>query len=197
MDRPGHLLRGLPRLRRKRAANMLLASGEETIDVKQSKNPYDWLGAGAYFFEDDWKRALLFAQTANEHPGSSKGAIKTAAVIGAVIRVHRWLDWQPPKGVSSTPRPLTTSKPKARRFIRTAPVPINWARTTSFGSWIGRSSTTSTPCEGCGESHPTTRFVPTFRKATPFRTSFGFSEGDAHPVRVAQSELRAGLLPGA
>jgi hypothetical protein len=50
------------------------------------------LGDGAYFFEDDWMRALFFAQQAAAHPDLSKGKVKQPAVVGAVLRVHRWLD---------------------------------------------------------------------------------------------------------
>lgn len=62
------------------------------LNVKSSKNPYDWLGDGAYFFEDDWMRAVYFAQEAASHLALSKGLIKKPAVVGAVLRVHRWLD---------------------------------------------------------------------------------------------------------
>lgn len=70
----------------------LLAPGRSVISVKDSKNPYDWLGTGAYFFEDDWMRALYFAQVAFDSRALTKGTIKEPAVVGAVIRIHRWLD---------------------------------------------------------------------------------------------------------
>ena len=45
--------------------------------MKKSQNAYDWLGHGIYFWENNYQRALEWAEK------SSK--IKTPAVIGAVI----------------------------------------------------------------------------------------------------------------
>ncbi len=36
--------------------------------LSHSNNQYDWLGPGAYFFEGDVERALLFAQAAHDNP---------------------------------------------------------------------------------------------------------------------------------
>ena len=46
-----------------------------------SKNPYDWIGDGIYFFENDPERALYFATTAAEHPERqlTKGRIDSRA----------------------------------------------------------------------------------------------------------------------
>jgi hypothetical protein len=45
---------------------------------KKSINPYDWLGNGAYFWENDYERALQWAKERSNNPG----------VIGALI--ERW-----------------------------------------------------------------------------------------------------------
>ncbi|WP_309387689.1 hypothetical protein [Cerasicoccus frondis] len=58
-------------------------------DMHPSKNDYDWLGHGYYFWEDDPKRAL---QWAKESARSTKGKIKKAAVLGAVIRLGHCLN---------------------------------------------------------------------------------------------------------
>jgi len=48
---------------------------------KASRNEYDWLGDGAYFWESDPERGLQWAQTMKD-----RGApITTPAVVGAVI----------------------------------------------------------------------------------------------------------------
>src|SRR4051812_26132769 len=47
-----------------------------------SKNDYDWLGHGQYFWEDSPTRALRWAEDESKRPG---GKIKTPAVLGAVI----------------------------------------------------------------------------------------------------------------
>lgn len=55
--------------------------------LKASKNKYDWLGDGVYFWEADPWRALDFATQAASATGSkfTKGRIKTPYVVGAVI----------------------------------------------------------------------------------------------------------------
>jgi hypothetical protein len=50
-----------------------------------SKNAYDWLGSGIYFWEHSPQRALEFAQQAMQTPKISKGAVSKPAVIGAII----------------------------------------------------------------------------------------------------------------
>jgi hypothetical protein len=51
-----------------------------------SKNKYDWLGSGIYFWEQNPARAMEFAQKAHEHPNRySRHVINTPAVLGAVI----------------------------------------------------------------------------------------------------------------
>lgn len=53
--------------------------------LASSTNAYDWLGAGIYFWENDPKRALEFAEEAVEKPHLSKGRITKPFVVGAVI----------------------------------------------------------------------------------------------------------------
>jgi hypothetical protein len=58
---------------------------------KASENAYDWLGHGIYFWEQDPRRGLEFAQLLAKHP--SRGAkVKTPMVIGAVLTLGRCLD---------------------------------------------------------------------------------------------------------
>ena len=45
-----------------------------------SKKPYDWLGHGMYFWENNYSRALQWAEDKKK-----RGAIETPAVIGAVL----------------------------------------------------------------------------------------------------------------
>lgn len=62
--------------------------------LRPSKNPYDWLGTGAYFFDDDAKRAMKFARAAHENPEARFTAkpIVTPAVVGCVIELNRVWD---------------------------------------------------------------------------------------------------------
>lgn len=60
-------------------------------DLKISNNDYDWLGSGTYFWENNYERALSFAEYLKDNPThNTKQKIKTPAVIGAVINLlHR------------------------------------------------------------------------------------------------------------
>lgn len=53
--------------------------------VSQSVNDYDWLGEGAYFWENSPERALSYAVHIKKHSKRGKGSIKDPFVIGAVI----------------------------------------------------------------------------------------------------------------
>lgn len=60
--------------------------------LKMSVNPYDWLGTGIYFWENDPQRALEFAIDASKRPKQSKGHIEIPTVIGAVIDLAHCCD---------------------------------------------------------------------------------------------------------
>lgn len=55
--------------------------------IKPSSRDFDWLGAGAYFWEADPHRALEWAQGR-----VAQGAYKTAAIVGAVIDLGNCFD---------------------------------------------------------------------------------------------------------
>jgi hypothetical protein len=52
-------------------------------ELSPSKNEYDWLGKGIYFWENDPKRAFQWAQSQK---------VRNPAVVGAVIHLGRCLD---------------------------------------------------------------------------------------------------------
>ncbi|MEX0811655.1 MAG: hypothetical protein WD048_05510 [Chitinophagales bacterium] len=63
------------------------------IILKSSDNTYDWLGSGAYFWENNYKRALDFANYLHKNPPhNKKQKIKNPAVLGAVIDIGYCLD---------------------------------------------------------------------------------------------------------
>src|SRR5882724_3803995 len=62
-----------------------IVSGNRMLNA--SKNTHDWLGTGSYFWENNYERALDFAQNP---PG--KKEIKTPSVLGAVIDLQFCLD---------------------------------------------------------------------------------------------------------
>jgi hypothetical protein len=60
----------------------LLAS--QNAHLRESKNAWDWLGNGIYFWENDPKRAFEFAELKKKHPAGGS-PIQTPFVVGAVI----------------------------------------------------------------------------------------------------------------
>ena len=68
-----------------------LVNGDLCLDY--SENPYDWLGKGMYFWENDPARALHWAESAMEHPHNEKQIITKPAVVGAVICLGKCLDF--------------------------------------------------------------------------------------------------------
>jgi hypothetical protein len=73
----------------------------EIMHLSPSKNPYDWLGDGIYFFEDDLLRAQVFAKAAAAAPGKKLTAkpITYPYAIGAVIRLGNCLDLSKQNGI--------------------------------------------------------------------------------------------------
>jgi len=57
-------------------------------DYKISQKPFDWLGHGLYFWENNYDRALQWASEKKE-----RGKIKEPAVIGAVLQLGYCCDF--------------------------------------------------------------------------------------------------------
>lgn len=57
-----------------------------------SENKYDWLGNGIYFWENNYERALQFAEELKLNPRKNKPQIKNPAVLGAIIDLGQCLD---------------------------------------------------------------------------------------------------------
>lgn len=59
---------------------------DNKLHLNFSDNDYDWLGKGIYFWENNYERAINFAEFLKKNPShNSKQKIKTPAVIGAII----------------------------------------------------------------------------------------------------------------
>ncbi|NLG37898.1 MAG: hypothetical protein GX549_07760, partial [Clostridiales bacterium] len=61
--------------------------------LRPSKNNYDWLGSGIYFWEQNYQRALEFATLAKQNPGKyTSFPINNPAVLGAIIDLGNCLN---------------------------------------------------------------------------------------------------------
>lgn len=70
-------------------AELILAGKAE---VRSSTNPFDWLGSGAYFWENNPARALSWAKLLASRKRSGPKQIKTPAVVGAILDPGNCLD---------------------------------------------------------------------------------------------------------
>ena len=61
----------------------------KTQHLKASKNNWDWLGHGVYFWENSLERAREYVQAAQSQ---SRSKIRTPTVLGAVLELGRCLD---------------------------------------------------------------------------------------------------------
>lgn len=60
--------------------------------LRESRNSYDWLGHGIYFWENSPARALEYANSLKNNLKKINNPIKHSAVIGAVIDLGHCLD---------------------------------------------------------------------------------------------------------
>ena len=58
-------------------------------NFRHSNNSYDWLGNGIYFWENNYQRAIQYAQ---EDSKRSNSKIKTPFVLGAILGLGNCLD---------------------------------------------------------------------------------------------------------
>jgi len=64
----------------------------QKLTLKNSKNEYDWLGNGMYFWENSPSRALEYAENLKENPRQAKQPIKDPCIIGAILHLGNCLD---------------------------------------------------------------------------------------------------------
>lgn len=68
-------------------------------ELRPSNNPWDWLGPGIYFWEQNPYRALTYAQEAAIKQQKFSGKIKTPFVIGAIIELGNCLNLIEPNSI--------------------------------------------------------------------------------------------------
>lgn len=68
---------------------MVLANKEH---LTASRNDYDWLGTGIYFWENSARRALDWAKSAKNNPNLTQSKVTAPFVVGAIIDLGNCLD---------------------------------------------------------------------------------------------------------
>ena len=67
---------------------------QEVLSLDPSQNDYDWLGSGAYFWENNYARAMEWAtDMVGKERGPNKHVIRSPAVIGAIIDLGNCLNF--------------------------------------------------------------------------------------------------------
>jgi hypothetical protein len=68
--------------------------------LRPSDNPWDWLGPGVYFWEQNPHRAIQYAEECAKGKQKFSGQIKTPFVIGAIIELGRCLNLVEPDSIN-------------------------------------------------------------------------------------------------
>ncbi len=89
--------------------------------LNSSKNDYDWLGNGMYFWENNFQRAFEFAQDLHSNPRKGKSLIKIPIVLGAVIDLGFCLDLLERKFIELTRQSFDTLKTAYQQLNLTLP----------------------------------------------------------------------------
>jgi hypothetical protein len=81
-----------------RELGLLLLNGSD--ELRPSNNPWDWLGPGIYFWEQNPSRALLYAEEAARKQQKFSGRIKIPFVVGAIIELGECLNLMEPNSIN-------------------------------------------------------------------------------------------------
>ena len=81
-----------------RDLGMRLLNGSD--ELRPSDNPWDWLGPGIYFWEQNPHRALDYAVEATQNQQKFSGRIKVPFVIGAIIELGNCLNLIEPNSIN-------------------------------------------------------------------------------------------------
>jgi hypothetical protein len=81
-----------------REVGLRILNGDDELRV--STNPWDWLGPGVYFWEQNPARALEYAIEVAKGAQKNSGPIKTPFVIGAIIELGNCLNLIEPNSIN-------------------------------------------------------------------------------------------------
>lgn len=88
--------------------------------LSHSTNDYDWLGHGIYFWENDPRRALEYAQFLKDNPQKNHQTINEPAVIGAAIDLGYCLNLMESESLAS----LARSYKILKEIFKTMNIPL-------------------------------------------------------------------------
>lgn len=89
---------------------------------RKSRNDYDWLGEGVYFWEHGATRALEFARDQ-----ARRGKLSRPAVVGALVQLGRCFDLMDTRFTSELADAFLMLK--VSRLVTGEPLPVNAGRT--------------------------------------------------------------------
>ncbi|KAA2244514.1 hypothetical protein F0L74_00610 [Chitinophaga agrisoli] len=84
--------------------------------LRPSKNKWDWLGGGMYFWQNNYERALQYA---TDPP--TKSAIKTPAVLGVIFNLGHCLDLTDKEGIDLVKLSYDTLSKSAKQVQKALP----------------------------------------------------------------------------
>lgn len=91
--------------------------------LRPSDNPWDWLGPGIYFWEDNPYRALSYAIDCAQKKQKFSGEIRTPFVIGAIIEIGKCLNLVEPNSIEIIRKAYDHLKAELKR--KGQPMPVN------------------------------------------------------------------------
>lgn len=89
--------------------------------LRPSDNPWDWLGPGIYFWEDNPYRALSYAIDCAQKEQKFSGEIKDPFIIGAIIELGNCLNLVEPNSINIIKTAYAQLKAEMERKGRTLP----------------------------------------------------------------------------
>lgn len=101
-----------------RAVGEAVLAGQDGL--RPSKNDYDWLGSGIYFWENNLERALSYAERLKQYSQFAQHPIHDPFVIGAVIDLGRCLNLTDEKALNE----VSASHDALRDMLQAAGAPM-------------------------------------------------------------------------